>query len=348
MPSGTVNETLSELRTPVNLPLGRDDALAVGLPGRNDKQAAAYFASSGSFVLVYQSGVGLELSDLALFEVRSDGSTVSEPRRLALVDKPLTASPSIVSKGSQSWLYFVAGDSLDAVPQVWKAEVSVGGVHAAQQLPAIPFLRKASGWPQWTNASGRTYVSFRGPGSRPYFGAYSSDGVSQPEKLIDVAAAYVRVTAATGGGWILNFQRKPSGTNTLTYAAFSEDGITWGAPVSIANPEPPNWPDVHDAFALPRIDRGVDVYYCYPTPKKRVRGAFNLYRRAIIDNVVGPEQLLTEVEEFDPYSPTAHRMPDGTVLVTFSNIESDNQGVTSAQLHLAKLLEDAPLESPSP
>src|SRR5690606_12840897 len=148
-------------------------------------------------------------------------------------------------------------------------------------------------------------------------------------------------------GCFFSYQRPPEGGYMATYVSVSKDCAKWSPPVPIAWPDAPNLPDVHDAYALPRQDAGVDLYYVYPSFKGDDAGfrvGFDLYRRAIgVDGTFGPEQLLTERKEFFPFAPSAHRLADGSVLVTFSDIEATGpEGVSSAVISAFVLGSDAP------
>jgi hypothetical protein len=127
----------------------------------------------------------------------------------------------------------------------------------------------------------------------------------------------------------------------------SPDCASWSPSFELSPPRPPNKPDVHDAYALPRADEGVDVYYVYPSFKgegAKFPVGFDLYRRSVmVDGRIGPEELLTERVQFNPFAPSAHRMPDNTILVSFSDIqEYGESGVSRAHLTLFRLETDAP------
>lgn len=109
---------------------------------------------------------------------------------------------------------------------------------------------------------------------------------------------------------------------------------------------PPGKPVVHDAYALTTLDEGVDIYYVYPSrkgPGAKVQVGFDLYRRAVmLDGSLGAEERLTERDDFNPFAPTAHRLPDGTILVTFSDILASGESGVSSALLAFKLARDAP------
>jgi hypothetical protein len=128
----------------------------------------------------------------------------------------------------------------------------------------------------------------------------------------------------------------------LTYVRISADEQAWSAAVPISEP---TWRQAHDAFALPRVDRGADLYYSYPSLLDTGKGCFGLYRRAVwAPDRFGPEQQVTLPGEFCAYSASAHRLADGAVLVTFSHIlATDDRGVAEAQNYAARLADDAPV-----
>ncbi len=336
----------AELSQASHLPITLSTSVAVGIAGRNDKQSTLLEHADGSFDLIYRSGKGTDIEDLQLYRIKSpDGVSLDAPHRLRLLDRPIVTSADFVTVDERTWMYFVSGETLRGPPEIWRAPVSAEGFGNPESLPAIADLSRMTGWPQWVEYKEGVSLSFRNRRSRPYWGLSATGTAWQPRQLEDVSAAYVRVVPMPGGGWLLTHQHPTAKGNILTYAQFSQDGESWSAPEAVSLPQARHWPDVHDAFALPRSDHGIDLYYVYPGPKKHTRGGFNLYRRALLGpGNVGPEQALTEPEDFDPYSVSAHRLRNGGVLLTFSNIlDSDNRGVSEAQLHIAKLAGDAPI-----
>jgi len=327
------------------LPLSRGQTLAIGLDGRNDKQGTLAPVGNSGFELVYQSGKGVDLRDLQLYSIRSeDGRNVGAPRRLELVDHALAASPAFVATSEGVFLYFSSSPSFERGARFWRAAFDGKTFDTPTPLPPIAGLERIAGWPQWVASNEGVSLSFRDRRNRPRWGLSGDARNWTANRVEDVTAAYVRVVRMTGGGWFLSYQRKPAGINTVTYARFSVDGVAWSAPEPVTVPSRPALDEVHDAYALPRNDRGVDLYYSYPAPKNRVPMAFQLYRRALFGpGDFGPEELVTEAESFDPYSSSAHRLQDGKVLLTFSDIERDsNRGVVQARLHLVELASDAP------
>lgn len=330
----------------VQLPVTHEGTLAIGIEGRNDKQGTLHVRADGGFRFVYTSGIGTDIDDLRLFSIHSpDGTHVQRPEPLSLLESKVVTSPSFVRSGDKDWLYFTSGNTTEDTPQVWRAAFDGHRFGEPESLPMIPELKRMTGWPHWITHDNEIIVSFRNQRSRPYWGVQTSSLSVEPQLIEDIGAAYVRVVPMTGGGLLFSYQARVEAGNTLTFIRFSEDGRSWSPSEPVTVPEPPSWPEVHDAYALPRRDGGVDLYYSYPSPKRRVRGGFDLYRRALLGpGSKGPEQRITEPEDFDPYSASAHRLADGSVLVTFSKIlTTSSRGVEKAQLHLVRLLDDAPL-----
>jgi len=85
------------------------------------------------------------------------------------------------------------------------------------------------------------------------------------------------------------------------------------------------------------------VYPSFKGPDARFAVGFDLYRRSVRpDGRLGPEQRLTDRTAFNPFAPSAHRLRDGTVLVSFSDIlENGADGVSRAQLTVFRLKDDA-------
>jgi hypothetical protein len=153
-----------------------------------------------------------------------------------------------------------------------------------------------------------------------------------------------------GGAWLASHQRPEEDGHMATWLQFSEDGNAWSEPEPLFWPDPPRRPEVHDAFALPRADHGVDVYYIHAANRGTAvapRGAFDLYRRAIFGpGRFGPVQQLTAPDGIEPLAPTAHRLASGAVLVGFADILARKTGetgyVVESQLVLFRLPGDAP------
>lgn len=329
-----------------DLPLMPGDSLAVGLPGRVDLQGTLHGDPGGGFTLVFSSGVGVDLDDLQLYaSTSSDGIHVGPTERLPLVERPIVASPAFVRVGQSAWLYVATGDSLQDAPEIWRSAFEGGRFFAPERMPGIPELTRVTGWPQWVVHGDRLVVSFRNRRSRPYWDMHVPELPAQPRQIEDIGAAYVRVVPMTGGGWLLSYQRPAEEKRFLTYVRISADGEEWSPAEPVSLPQPPDQANVHDAYALPRLDRGVDLYYSYPVSPEgeRPRG-FTLFRRAVLGpGRFGPEQRLTDPAHFHAYASSAHRLHDGSVLLTFSNILSGSGWVSEAQRHLVRLPDDAPL-----
>jgi hypothetical protein len=328
-----------------SLPIGRAASLPIGIAGQNDKQGTLHNHADGGFTLVYESGIGDSIDHSRLFSIVSaDGLRATAPEELELLDRPLVTSAAFVRARGIDWLHFTTGEALSESPELWRSVFDGERFSTPESLPTVPELERMTGWPQWVAHDDRIALSFRNRRGRPFWALYAPDAPINPMQIEDVGASYVRVVPMTGGGWLLSYQLRPTGTNTLTYVRISADGQSWSPAESITLPD---WPEVHDAFALPRRDRGVDLYYVYPSPKQQARSPFVLYRRAVLGpGHFGPEQRLTAPEDFGPYSPSAHRLANGSVLLTFSNILATGSGaVTEAQLNLVRLPGDAPLVS---
>ena len=317
-------------------------------PGEGvDRQAAYAPLPGGGFVLVYSRYERGDIDSSVLrVAVSSDGSTISR-------DEPLTFggaiedAPSFVTTGDDTWLYFASGDEDGETIELWRSRVTGTAFAAPERLPDVPGLERLAQWPRWVDVGDEVFLTFRGRKSKPSW-IRLQDGVPQgdPHPVGPGAVAYPRVVPMTGGGCFFSYQRPPDGGYMATYFSVSDDCTGWSPPEPLSWPDAPHKPDVHDAFALPRLDAGVDVYYVYPArkgPDARFDVGFVLYRRAVMpDGRMGPEEQLTERDAFEPFAPTAHRQPDGSILVTFSDIHATGaNGVSSACMTFFELASDA-------
>ena len=278
------------------------------------------------------------------------GDTVSSPNPLTF-DNPVEDAPAFMDAADGAWLYFASSDEdLNSI-KLWRARVVDGSFDRPQRLADIDGLDRLVQWPRWVGAGDDVLVTFRGPEVIPTW-LRLDKGVTPgaPVLMGSRKAAYPRVVPMQGGGCFFSYQRPPEDGYMATWYQVSRDCQSWSSPTELSHPKPPNKPDIHDAYALPRSDGGVDVYYVYPSFKGegvRFPVGFDLYRRSVtMDGSAGPEQLLTDRSGFNPFAPSAHRLADGAVLVTFADIQEngkEGEGVTRANLTLFRLPGDAPL-----
>ncbi|MBD8635425.1 hypothetical protein [Stenotrophomonas sp. CFBP 13725] len=347
-PSSSEASTLPE---PASLPVGRHATWASDAPAGVDRQATVLPQDDEGFLLVYAQYAGGDMDSSRLMQIRSpDGRHVSPPIPLSF-GSTLEDAPVLARSGDQAWLYFAASEGDYRNLKLWRAQVNREGFLQPQRLPHVQGLKMLTQSPRWVRAGEDLFLTFRGSGSGPQWlslrGGHSPAAVTT---LVDTAVAYPRVVPMGGGGCFFSYQRVPEGGYMTTLYRVSPDCRTWAEPIELAPATPPNKTDVHDGFALPRPEGGVDVYYVYPSFKGSSAPfpvGFNLYRRAIdVHGAQGPEQLLTDPISYNPFAPSAHRMADGTVLVTFSDIQqSSDQGVSKARLTLFRVAGDAPAAS---
>jgi len=276
----------------------------------------------------------------------ADGASIGESSPVSFV-AGAEGFPAMVIANGRQWLYFASGGEYGL--KLWRVPVSDDGSFAAPQaLPPIAQLDRLAQGPRWVSFADSLGATFRGPGSIPMW-ARSADGVhwGTSVSLADVAVAYPRVVPMGPSGCFFSYQRPPEGGYMATYTSVSKDCAQWSSTVPIAWPAAPNRPDVHDAYALPRVDGGVDLYYVYPSLKgdgARFAVGFDLYRRAVgPDGTFGVEQLLTTPKDFFPFTPAAHRLANGNVLVTFADIQVVGEtAVSTATISAFVLPSDAP------
>ncbi len=330
------------------LPVGADDVVTFTDGMGVDRQSTVLPSNSGGFLLVYSRFEQGDMDTSRLMIVTSKrGNTVSPPSPMAFGNR-VEDAPAFITIADGTWLYFASSDQDLSNIKLWRASIMDGTFGSSQRLADIEGLRKLNQWPRWVSAGDEVLVTFRGRGSAPTW-LRLSKGVTPGESvaLIPEGVAYPRVVPMQRKGCFFSYQRPPEGGYMATWYRVSRDCLSWSSSIELSRPKPPNKPDVHDAYALPRRDGGVDVYYVYPSYKgkgARFPVGFDLYRRSVMaDGTAGPEQLLTERARFNPFAPAAHRLTDGTILVTFSDIQENGEnGVKRANLTLFKLRTDAP------
>lgn len=329
------------------LPVGKAEVVAIGEGHGVDRQPTLAVLPDGGFVLVYANYARGDIASSGLRVVTSsDGRTLSASDALGF-GGDVEDAPSLVSIRDGTWLYFSSGDRALGNLQVWRSRLVGTAFSSPEPLVDVPGLRRLTQWPRWVDAGQDVFLTYIG-NPQPLW-LRMGDGVTPqpPVSLAPFAVAYPRVVPMAGGGCFFSYQKPPEGGYMATYYSVSADCRHWSPPAALSWREPPHKPDIHDAYALPRQDAGVDVYYVYPSRKgtgARVAVGFDLYRRAVMaDGRLGPEQALTERDALYPFAPTAHRLPDGTILVTFSDIHArGDHGVSSARLMAFKLAADAP------
>lgn len=312
-----------------------------------DRQAAYAPLTDDGFVLVYSRYERGDIDTSTLrVAVSIDGKVVASDRRLN-VPGEVADAPSFVTTDDGTWLHFASSaPGLEGI-QLWRSQLVGTTFGPPERLADVPGLERMVQWPRWVDTGPGVFLTFRGIGSGPAWVPFENGERPGPARtLAPFAVAYPRVVPMTGGGCFFSYQRPPDGGYMATYFSVSPDCTGWSEPMPIAWPDPPGKPDVHDAYALPRQDKGVDLYYSYPSRKgagARFEVGFVLYRRAVMpDGTLGPEEQLTDRDAFEPFAPTAHRQPDGTILVTFSDISARGDvGVSAARMAWFELSRDA-------
>ncbi|ANB17266.1 Hypothetical protein I596_1236 [Dokdonella koreensis DS-123] len=329
------------------VPVGREDVVALGSGAGVDRQATLATRRSGGFVLVYARFQDGDLDSAQLRQVVSEtGDALSDPRPLSF-GHGVEDAPAFIDVGGRTWLYFASRETDTGSIGLWRSRLDEGTFAPAHRLDAIEGLTRLVQWPRWVAAGSDALLTFRGLTSVPTW-LRLEDGLKPGPAMVPAAVgvAYPRVVPLGNRGCFFSYQRPPEGGYMATYYRVSADCARWSDAAPLAPPPPPNKPDVHDAYALPRPDGGVDVYYVYPSfkgPDARFAVGFDLYRRSVRpDGRLGPEQRLTDRTAFNPFAPSAHRLQDGTVLVSFSDIlENGADGVSRAQLTVFRLKDDA-------
>jgi len=349
--AGTPAQQAPEARAlprPGGLPVGERDVWASSMNIGVDRQAAVASLASGGFVLFYSRYQHGDIDSSQLWQAWSlDGRSVSAPTRLSFGGE-VEDGPAVVSSNGKGWLYFASSNASLAPIYLWRARIDGTRLASPQRLSDAAGLHRLGQLPRWVGAGQDVMLTFRGDEAGPQWQRWpGGDKAGVSIWLGSGRVAYPRVVPMGKGGCFFSYQRPPKGGYMATHYKVSRDCLTWSEPVELSPAKAPNKPDVHDAYALPRQNGGVDVYYVYPSFKgkeARFPVGFDLYRRSVAnDGSLGPEQLLTDRIHFNPFAPSAHRLSDGSVLVSFSDIqENGEKGVARAQLTLFRLDRDAP------
>lgn len=336
----------------VKLPVGEQDVWVSDQSGGVDRQATVTPVADGGFLLVYAQYQHGDIDSSRLWQISSlDGRSVSSPARLSFGGE-VEDGPVYIRSNGGTWLYFASSDAGLGTVRLWRARADGARFAAPQRLSDAQGLNRLSQLPRWVGSGKDVMLTFRGDEAGPQWQRWhGGDRPGESIKLVSSRVAYPRVVPMGKDGCFFSFQRPPSGGYMATYYSVSRDCAVWSEPVELSPPKAPNKADVHDAFALPRQDGGTDVYYVYPSFKgkaARFPVGFDLYRRSVgIDGSLGPEQLLTDRLHFNPFAPSAHRLADGSVLVSFSDIQENGaQGVARARLTLFRIQRDAPTPVP--
>ncbi|MGH9438756.1 MAG: hypothetical protein ACRD22_12905 [Terriglobia bacterium] len=351
------------------LPVGKNGVYAFPLGNFVDQQTAMAVLPKGGFILVYSRLKGGYLRNSRLwFVVSRNGRTFSKPELIPFEGEPefsgkAVASEAFVTDKNNTWLYFESSDQNYTHLKLWRSRLSGTTFSAPVRLPSVPGLNSLAALPSWVNAGSDTYLTFRGKRGMPYWTRLKG-GMAQgePQRLEAFGVGFSRVVPMAGGGCFFSYQTPWKAGGMATYYRVSHDCSHWSAPALLSH-QPNRYKGkpvaqivVHDAYALPRLHSGVDVYYSAVEykGKRAVRSPFGfiLYRRSVMPNgTLGPVQLLTSKPEFYPFCASAHRLPDEAVLVTFSDIHKTGDDiylkgvrlVTSSNLTIFKLKNDAPM-----
>jgi len=336
-----------------HLPVMPEDVVSFAEHTGIDRQSTVLPMESGGFILVFSSFAEGDMDTSHLnFALSRHGTEISAPHPITF-NHPVEDAPTFVNTANGSWLYYASSDKDLRNVKLWRTRVHMRTQDALfelpQQLATVDGLDRLDQWPRWVEAGEDVFMTFRHHASGPTWLRLRNGIISGVPMLLQAGdVAYPRVVPTREHGCFFSYQYPPKDGYMATWYRVSPDCIAWSPARELTRPTPPNKADVHDAYALPRHDGGVDVYYVYPSWKgesARFPIGFDLYRRAVTtDGTTGAEQQLTDPARFNPFAPAAHRLADGTILVTFSDIqETGANGVERSNLTLFKLGQDAPL-----
>lgn len=337
-----------------------------------DQQTTEFNYPNGDFILVYGRLKGGYLRNSSLwFVVSEKDKTISKTKPLPIENDAefhnmAVASPSFVTGPHGTWLYFETSGRNEEGVKLWKSRLSGTTFSEPVELSPVPGLTDLAALPSWANAGSYTYLTFRNKRGLPFW-VRLRDGVAQgaPQRLEPFGVGFARVIPMGGGGCFFSYQIPWQAGGMATYYRTSRDCSHWSPPALLSHQpirfhgKPVAQVVVHDAYALARLRHGVDVYYSAVNYKGehalRSKFGFVLYRRSVEPNgTLGPEQLLTAKPIFYPFYASAHRLANGSVLVTFSDIHSTGNDiylkgsrlVTSSDLTVFALKSDAPVREP--
>lgn len=310
----------------------------IGLEGRLDLTSTAFWGSAGETDIVFES-FDAAFSQSALFRVVvSESGVFSTPEPLPLASATFVSTPSAVRLGATSFLYFTVASQLGGGLEIRRCRYAAGACDALENVGPIPGTYGLQSFPRFSaHPSGRVLVAFHDPNGRPSF-ARSEDGLafSTPVPL-DAAPRALAHTAAFADGTIA-FAHQTGAVPQLTRVLLSSDlGATWTPPILVTEASM----NVHDNDMLLRLDGDLDVAYIYPAESF----GFSVFRRALgSDGSLGPEERLSFAAAGDATKPSASRLPDCRVLLTYAEITArDVNGNPTAQRLGAQILSgDAP------
>lgn len=214
-----------------------------------------------------------------------------------------------------------------------------GGVTVSTPAPVtLEGTSAVPHWPQATGlADGRVLLAFVESQKAAWFGVSDRSGTRfvvrpAPTEQTEFRGVLLHVGTTKAGAWVLTHQVADASWAFRSYVQISHDeGATWSRPRSVHETDP----NVHDAFIVPRLDAGADLYYL----RAGDTADLHVHRRALHeDGSLGPEQVVTAPAVGHTEKPQPRRLADGRLGMTFALAKS----ATDYDLAFAVLAGDAP------
>ena len=329
------------------LPLGRDDVLALSEGDAIDMSSGAVVSDDGSVIVAFdRSDVALSSSTILVSHSRN-GVDFSVPKQIPIgAQEPGTEEPAIVAnpslvRTSGTFFYYTTTSAIDAEASLFRRALSPKGLGPPELLPALSQGSWLLSWPKFHGRTdGNVGVAYRTTRGVATYGLSEDDASFSTHPVSGTDPAAMAHAAELGdGSRAFSYQQGPM-TEMVSYVTTSKDGITWTERQVVADAT-----NVHDTSMCRRADGGLDLYYIYPTFELGFARGFRLFRRALHpDGRLGPEQRITSAELGEPSKPSALRLSNGHVLVSYAQIAvRGSDGAPAVQrIVLALLPGDAP------
>ncbi|MBX7100131.1 MAG: hypothetical protein K1X89_20620 [Myxococcaceae bacterium] len=224
-------------------------------------------------------------------------------------------SPSWVTRGTRTELYFLAAPDLASAPRMYRSTFSGNRLSTPTPVALPPGVDSMISWPKVVGDGGDRLLMISRDATGQIHLSASADGA----RFQDTGVAFPQ-------GAMHSLARSPGGTLAVSYqqgqmvqmhslVRVSHDGRRFSAPLELA----PWSPNVHDATLLPRADgRGFDAYFIANDGGP----GFSLFRRQVRDDgtLGATERLTSAAETGEASKPSVVRLPGGGVRLVVAQI----------------------------